>query len=71
MDAVALAERVRAAVFVLEIQHDKSPHGRVTVSIGCSAAVPDAGTEALALLRAADSALYQAKEAGRNNVAHR
>ncbi len=68
-DAFDLAERVREAVFNLQIRHDRSPHSRVTVSVGCSAAIPVAGAEPIELLRAADAALYQAKKVGRNKVA--
>ena len=68
-DALDLAERVREAVFNLQIRHDKSPHSRVTVSVGCSGAIPVAGAEPIELLRAADAALYQAKKVGRNRVA--
>lgn len=68
-DAFDLAERVRKAVFDLAIVHEKSPHLRVTVSVGCSAAIPSAGNDRLELLRTADAALYRAKEAGRNVVA--
>lgn len=69
-DAIDFAERVREAIFNLEIHHDRSPHLRVTVSIGCSAAIPVNGSRSIELLRAADEALYQAKNAGRNQVAH-
>ena len=68
-DAFDLAERVRQAVFNLAVRHAGSPHERVTVSIGCAAAVPAPGMVATELLRAADAALYRAKEEGRNRVA--
>ena len=41
---------------------------RMTVSAGIAVA-PAQGVERVTLLRAADEALYQAKEAGRNRVA--
>jgi diguanylate cyclase (GGDEF)-like protein len=42
--------------------------GRISMSLGV-AFLPDHGTEVEHLLRAADSALYGAKKAGRNRVA--
>jgi diguanylate cyclase (GGDEF)-like protein len=46
---------------------DKQPLGRVTVSGGV-ATFPDDAQDAVELLLAADSALYRAKQAGRNKV---
>jgi len=40
----------------------------VTISLGVASAGPDC-PDLAALLRAADSALYEAKQAGRNRVA--
>jgi diguanylate cyclase (GGDEF)-like protein len=61
-EALAAAERVRAAVFEAAIPHPVDPEGIVTVSIGVAAGETDS-TELLAL---ADRALYEAKSAGRN-----
>ena len=64
-----LAERLRQSVGALGLEHSGSPLGRVTVSIGV-AVMPVAGIDdAAALLRAADRALYRAKEEGRDRVA--
>ena len=60
--AEALRERIESACWL-----DEFPDLRCTVSIGI-ATVPEDGDSTLALLRAADQALYAAKAAGRNRV---
>jgi diguanylate cyclase (GGDEF)-like protein len=44
------------------------PSGHVTLSIGVSAMVPGAGSNTTMLALAADKALYEAKEHGRNQI---
>ncbi|TKC88070.1 GGDEF domain-containing protein [Trinickia terrae] len=68
-DAVALAGKIRQAVRDLEIRHTGSPTGFVTLSAGVDVRTPvhDA-EEATSLLVAADTALYEAKKNGRNQV---
>ncbi|HSU06801.1 MAG TPA: PleD family two-component system response regulator [Acetobacteraceae bacterium] len=61
-DAIAVAERLRAGVEAILL----SGAARLTVSVGAACAMQ--GGQADALLRAADTALYQAKRAGRNRV---
>ena len=66
-DADATTDRLRRAVEDLGIPHaDGTPRGVVTISAGVAMS-PEA-EDADALLKAADTALYAAKEAGRNRV---
>ncbi len=68
--AMALAERCRQKIEDLGIEHEESEAGKcVTVSIGVATLTPEAATQsARALVKAADEALYQAKQQGRNRV---
>lgn len=66
--ALQVARNLHAAVDALALAHPTSPSSRVSVSIGGASAQPDAPTSALALVRAADSALYQAKILGRGRT---
>ena len=68
--ANAMAEMIRAEIELLAIPHEGSITGLVTVSIGVATAMPGRDApSATALLAAADAALYEAKNAGRNCVA--
>ena len=61
------AEELRRAVAAMRVRHAQLDMPAVSMSCGV-AAFPDHGVTADALLRAADQALYRAKEAGRNRV---
>ena len=56
-------------VFALEMPHDGSHYGRVSVSIGVATAYPHKGSKASILVDEADAALYRAKAQGRHRVA--
>lgn len=61
------AEDIRGAIKRLNLRHQDVPLGRVTVSIGI-ALFPDHAYDPDTLLRAADTALYEAKGAGRDRI---
>ncbi|HRH74299.1 MAG TPA: diguanylate cyclase [Zoogloea sp.] len=64
---IAVAERIRAGVEGRQISGPAGEALQVTVSLGVYSAVPRAGAEDIEeMIRAADKALYRAKEAGRN-----
>ena len=66
--ALAAAEKLRAVVADHAFAfRDSQPLGRVSISGGV-AEYPHDGRDAVALLRAADQALYDAKHRGRNRV---
>lgn len=65
--AVQTAELIRMAILQAVIPHEASPvNNFLTVSIGVAGFVPRMGIEKERLIEAADSALYQAKDSGRN-----
>jgi diguanylate cyclase (GGDEF)-like protein len=66
--ALEVAQRARLAVADLQIPHAAAALGTVSVSLGVAAGVPQPGNTPFELLKAADEALYLAKEAGRNTV---
>jgi diguanylate cyclase (GGDEF)-like protein len=67
--ALHIAEEIRNAVRQLEIPHAGSQVDRfVTVSLGVSQGDASAAMKADTVLRAADAALYEAKQQGRNRV---
>ncbi|GMU66115.1 MAG: hypothetical protein AMXMBFR36_23890 [Acidobacteriota bacterium] len=65
--AAERAEAIRAEIAGMGTRRPEPAFGRLTTSIGV-AVFPDVGKDARSLLRAADRALYRAKEAGRDRV---
>lgn len=61
------AEKLRHGVQELEIEYEGRRVGPVTISVGIGI-FPEHGENGHAVLRAADAALYRAKQSGRNRV---
>lgn len=68
MNSRALAESVRKEVYDLAIKHPMSPLGRLSVSVGVAVAERVEISDRCMLMRKADSALYYAKNTGKNKV---
>jgi diguanylate cyclase (GGDEF)-like protein len=68
--AVSVAERMRDAVASLDIAHQKSSWGNVTISCGVATIIPDTGLTPDQFLSRADTGLYEAKSKGRNRVVY-
>ncbi len=67
--AIHVAERIRQEVYALKIEHAHSEVEKyITLSLGVSSIVPSSDLSQEALINAADKALYEAKEQGRNRA---
>ncbi len=64
--AVHVAERIRQALEERNIPHEKSSHGRMTISLGVATKTDQKSSEEF--IKSADSLLYKAKENNRNCV---
>jgi two-component system, sensor histidine kinase LadS len=66
--ALNIANKIIDALQTLALPHKMSMFGYVTASIGVAAIIPEHGLAPDILLKAADEALYRAKEQGRNRA---
>ncbi|EWH08135.1 Two-component response regulator with diguanylate cyclase domain [Catenovulum agarivorans DS-2] len=67
--ASKVAEKIREAIINLQIRHAFSEVSEyITVSLGVSSTIPNISEPYIVLQEQADQALYQAKQAGRNQV---
>lgn len=68
IEAAAIADEARERVSRLAMDNPGTTTGHITLSIGAAACRPDQGGSTEALFESADTALYQAKHAGRDRV---
>ncbi len=66
-NAVSVANLIRKRLSAFQLPHETSPVDKyVTISIGIAAVLPSMSQTSAKLIRAADTALYEAKEQGRD-----
>jgi len=64
--AFVIAEKIRLGVASEHIIHQRNPLGNLTISLGCYTCIPGVAGDIEQFIERADSALYSAKESGRN-----
>lgn len=64
------AQTLQQAVEAMQIKHETSPFGYITISLGMACVVPNPHQTASFLIEMADTALYRAKHSGRNKISN-
>jgi len=67
-DAIGVAQTICDELARLNLPHDASPLGHVTISIGVAVLIPTENSRPEQLVRLADESLYRAKQRGRNQA---
>lgn len=67
-DGRTVGESLRKAVADMELKHEASSFGIVTISLGGATIIPKRDDKIEDLVKSADEALYRAKEKGRNQI---
>ena len=66
--SIRIAEEIRQAMHVADIDHDGSPLGKLTVSMGVTSLTPAKEFTVEAFIENTDKALYRAKNNGRDRI---
>ncbi len=66
--ATDVAERMRRIICELHVEHQASPHGELSLSLGVASMTPSDSSNKSQLVGRADESLYRAKGNGRNRV---
>jgi len=67
-DGRQIAYKIQLALKEKNIKHEGSPMGKVTMSFGVAAIIPDDYCSIEGLIKSADIALYESKDNGRNSI---
>jgi len=67
-EALRIGEKIRQAVYDMDLENKKAQYQRITISIGLMTVKPSSGISVRETIDLADKALYEAKDLGRNQI---